>query len=526
MINTLLMSMSRFAINHLLLSKKNENRLKRLQQKLVWGNRYVHLNKKYERLLVERKEFATQDVSSIRIAFVISWVTRMKKYSNLSWVQLTITLCLNSRSIKTRVKKITTSWKQQLNTTWQNVAKTSIMTHIWNVWSKKLSDLEIFDRLFITFRHSRNAIKVLNVNFWYFLRMLEKRQVRRRETKLWVSDTWERIVIEAYGNINILDDVYDLLIRQFRQLRIDCIERMQFQKTIDILMKNLSQEWMNLLRNASNAKLTTWIIETMFQHWEMIRTTAARRKEWKKLQHVIYKWVYKALMQIKIIEYFLNNRIMTIVTKMQRKLSRDVRSTELWKTIRNYKRVSKVNDLLYRLLLDVVKIESALSWETMKTQRCSLNDENQTIEHLWINCDIAQAMWNEFEATYATISRERVTRTRSTNRRNLVELFAIDSDLTGQYDRIRWHILYSKTVWQLWKLYLNNQFRQESLTTRETMTIYRTTIYHRVMINRALVLSSKYELRRRHIEDVFQRIWGESLLRVVKSNESTCLHRL
>ncbi|OAL28891.1 hypothetical protein AYO20_09371 [Fonsecaea nubica] len=167
---------------------------------------------------------------------------------------------------------------------------------------------------------------------------------------------------------------------------------------------------------------------------------------------------------------------------MSRALRRAVRVPEVWNAMLMGKRVPKANDLLYRLLLDKVLTGAKLLWtgeEGMDT--CPRDGLEQTITHLWVECEIARAVWEEMRAIHLAATR---TRRRGpfvapipTTREELLGFMAIGSPgLTNRYDKARWHTLYSEAVWQIWKLYLNNQFREENFTAQGAVQVYRRAI--------------------------------------------------
>lgn len=369
------------------------------------------------------------------------------------------------------------------------------MTHIWNVWWTQLGGHPgSFTDGPLVFRHPRSAREVLNTNFWYFPRIFEEGQLRNRGVGVWSSGTWERIASGEYGAIDVIGHIYDPVTKQPRVLGNNGTERTRARNAIVTLMGDIPQGWKDLLDNATVEELAEWSPrERQFQHCGLKRTTAAGAKEWIGLHQVFYRKAYEVLTAEKMRGHSLNARVAAIVGEMTRKLHRVVRASELWKAIRSYDRVPKANDLLYRLLLDVVSTGEALTWETLEAQTCPVDGEIQTIEHIWIDCTLAEAIWGSFTQIYERAARGRSHGTVPTNRRDLVGLFALGPGLTDKYDLMRWHILYSEAVWQIWKLYCNDQFRGERLGPLAAKGIYRKAVLHRMMMDRAMVLSPKHE---------------------------------
>lgn len=522
---TLLVSVVRYAIFHLLLSKKNENIIEKLQQRLIWGGRAIHLGVENQRLPNEKGGLGSQDLGAIRTAAAIAWVARMEKRPELPWVQLAIDLCLNTRSVQLRVEQARTPWKQVLNSVGQNVAKAPSMAHIWPIWWKELGGHPgDFDRRPLTFVHPGSAVEVLNTNFWYFPRIFEGGQLNIRGTGVWATDIWGRMAAGEFGALTLIGDIYDPVTRRPRELGNSPTDKSRTRRAITTLMGGVPQRWKDLLETAAADELRQWNPgQQAYQHCKMSRITAAGNEEWKNLNQVSYPWAYRVITEEKVRGSSLNDRIAAIVTEMSRKLHRIVRATELWKAIECYERVPKANDLLYRLMLDVVETGEALTWETLEAQTCPLDETLQTIEHVWIECEAATEIWGEFERIYNRAARGRSYGTGPTNRRDLVGLFALGPGLTNKFDLIRWHILYSEAVWQIWKLYCNNQYRSEPLTPVWGRVVYRKAVLHRIMMDRALTLSPKRETNRRHNIATFTKVWGESPLRVLNPGGPVCL---
>ena len=215
-------------------------------------------------------------------------------------------------------------------------------------------------------------------------------------------------------------------------------------------MRGIPIEWRNLLNNATNEELRRWTPGgAPFQHCGMFRKTNSDRKEWRDLNRLNYHWCYKVIVDSKNWNKSLDERITVIVAEMTRILHRVVRSSELWKAIKNYERVLKANDLLYRLLLGVVRTGKALTWLELKSQICPLDGEVQTLDHVWIHCETAQAVWSIFIDVYNKAARGKSFGVAPTNRRDLVGLLALGPGLTDKYDKLRWHILYSEAIWQI-----------------------------------------------------------------------------
>lgn len=143
--------------------------------------------------------------------------------------------------------------------------------------------------------------------------------------------------------------------------------------------------------------------------------TAPVRK-WIPIEDLYYKYTYKVVVHSKRNPETLKPRLNVIRSAMAQKMGRVVRTAELWRSVYDKDlatyRVPKMNDLLYRLLLGVVECGPSLHWLPEEAQRYPLDQEWQTVEHLWVDCATAQEVWGAFERIYGKASRGRSFATR------------------------------------------------------------------------------------------------------------------
>ncbi|KIW74051.1 hypothetical protein Z517_12461 [Fonsecaea pedrosoi CBS 271.37] len=208
----------------------------------------------------------------------------------------------------------------------------------------------------------------------------------------------------------------------------------------------------------------------------------------RDLDRLYYPWVYKTLNKYVQGGHTLDDRIEGIVLTMSRALRRAVRASEVWNAVLMRKRVPKANDLLYRLLLDKVLTGAKLLWT---------GEEGVDMPQRWPGADHHPlAVWQEMRAIHLAATRTRrqgpFVAPIPTTREELLGFMAIGPPgLTNRHDKARWHTLYSEAVWQIWKLYLNNQFREENFTAQGAVQVYRGAIQSRIMMDRALTFNPK-----------------------------------
>ncbi|KIW22179.1 uncharacterized protein PV07_12496 [Cladophialophora immunda] len=502
---TMLMSVPRYGIFYLSLNRGIQKKFEQLQQKLAGG-----LN--------------LQDVRQIVRASAIQWVARMERQPNLPWVQLaTHLMARDTRSEGVNLTKVTTPWKRVLNVQKQNVARTPSLRHIWDTWWECLEYPGRFDQAPISFVMPRTANEVLNTTFWYFPRLFEGGNLQTRGTATWSTDTWKEIADGAFGDIDRVGDILDPVTMEPKMPEgLQGQERRRIARTLRTLIGGLPRAWTQLVETAPIHERQNWTrTRKAFQHCQMSSARADGTEVGRKLDALYYPWVYKALIRHERGDCTLDDRIEGIVLTMSRALRRAVRASEIWNAVLKRNRLPKTNDLLYRLLLDKVLTGAKLLWTGEEgVDTCPLDGHEQTITHLWIECDIAKAVWQEMREIHLSATRSRrrgpYNAPIPTTREELLGFMAIGPPgLTNRHDKARWHTLYSEAVWQIWKLYLNNQFREENFTARGAVQVYRGAIQTRIMMDRALIFNPVRSDFRAKNRAGFTKVWGQSVDRIL-----------
>ena len=233
------------------------------------------------------------------------------------------------------------------------------------------------------FRHPSTIEEVLDLNFWYFPRLLEEGPLRNRGAAVWTLLTWGRIARGDYGNIAVIGDLLDIFTMKPREdLGQSARERNQGKNAIETMIGGMPREYQNLLTNAAEDGVRRdWTPpgarnppKRPFQHCG-IHTDLGERNaaahtapdmKWIPVEDLYYKYMYKVMAHSKRDPEILKPRLNWIRSEMSRKMGRSVRAAELWKSVYDKEvallRVPKMNDLLYRLLLGAVECGSGLYW--------------------------------------------------------------------------------------------------------------------------------------------------------------------
>ena len=314
---TLLVSVPVYALQHLEINKKNQERLEKLQQMLIWGGPRIRLSIEHSRLQKDHGGFGSYDLDAAKTAWAIAWVARMERRPDLPWVQLAVPLMRNSRSTGTQLDKVKTPWKQVLNVTRQNMVKAPSLRHIWEPWWKCLGYPGSFDpKATLNFRHPSTIEELLDTNFWYFPRLLEGGIHHNRGVAVWASPTWSRIANGDYGDINVIGDLLDVSrITPREDLGRNPAEKRQGRQAIETLIRGLPNEWRTPLSDAKDdGQNRVWIspkdrdpAKRPFQHCGVYTDYREERHgptvdpvgKWIPLEDLYYKYLYKIVAHAK-----------------------------------------------------------------------------------------------------------------------------------------------------------------------------------------------------------------------------------
>ena len=310
-------------------------------------------------------------------------------------------------------------------------------------------------------------------------------------------------------------------------MNLNSVVQAQLKRAIDIFLKRIPTSWMSLLRNASiNLRNGGWMrSEKVYQHFTA--DSVSRHATWR-IEKLWYKKIYIYLQYKKIdAGPSLTPRVKHIVNEMIRLRGRAVEARQLWLKAYDREKLPKCQDLCKRLLLECVLTDTRLVWLKNESAKfCPLCHEEQTIEHIFVKCPMAQEMWDEFEQIYIAAAMKTSSTRRSQNVNQMIELLTIGSRIRGKVHQRRYHILYSKVIWQLWKLYQNHQRRSETdhLLKKRLGTTYLLTIYHRIMMDQSQCINLRFAAEHRMAYNIFRKTWSEWPNRLEVAKKPRCIN--
>ncbi|TAQ83163.1 hypothetical protein B7494_g8512 [Chlorociboria aeruginascens] len=463
---TLLLSLPRYGMNLLGASKRTLDKITALQQTLIWGGRYAHMRASKTFLPRECGGLKLQDPLLIATVQAITWICRMETKPELPWVQLATTLCQGTRSVGLHAEKADTPWKQKLNSVHQSTIHLPSIDYFWKAWWKLLRTPGSARCIGPAFVGPETATQVLNTRFWYYPDIFQDGPLQNRGVGTWTSATWKRIAEGYYGPIERIGDLWDPKNQRPKTPDAPPESHAFFRRAVNTFMKGIPRPWMAALEAMDPAEAEAWWRSP--EPFSYCGMWLPHRDEFEfyELSDLTYKYVYKTMAADKATDNtnLLDHRTDAVQETMSRTLKRTITAANLWNSIRKKGRVPKQNDLLYRLLLGVVKTGDLLHWKDKDAQTCPYDGTLQSIEHVWLECDVAQAIWARFRRTFQAAARSQTDVPVPSTKGELIGFMALEPIELDRIGQLRWRLMYAEAIWQIWKLYLNNSYRKEPLT--------------------------------------------------------------
>ena len=123
--------------------------------------------------------------------------------------------------------------------------------------------------------------------------------------------------------------------------------------------------------------------------------------------------IYKALLDRKLPEVDFSPRTERSILAYQERCNAFIKENRIWAGARNEFGNPRIGDLLWRFLHQKVKTGSDLPWIEEELQRCPIHRVDLTHHHIWIECTVAGAVWEEFTLTWESLGGAKVSQVRS-----------------------------------------------------------------------------------------------------------------
>lgn len=232
--------------------------------------------------------------------------------------------------------------------------------------------------------------------------------------------------------------------------------------------------------------------------------------------------VYKALLERRLQGTDFSSRTEASILAYQERCGVSITESRIWSAARNEFGNPRIGDLLWRFLHQKVRTGGDLEW----LQLCPIHGVYLTHHHIWIECTVAQAVWEEFRLTWDALGD-----TPAPLVRTMAEMIAFMAICPRQVfkgvTRRRWDVLFQAVVWALWKSYLTHWFdKPEKWWSPEAAkSYYRSLIRKQIHTDRIICIYERYQSLKYSLK-MFLELWGESAKMMKVRKGSKCLMRL
>lgn len=205
----------------------------------------------------------------------------------------------------------------------------------------------------------------------------------------------------------------------------------------------------------------------------------------------------------------------------------DLTPSKLWASVRLKFGLPKASDLLYRFLHNKVKTGTQLEWLAEDLQMCPHHRVPLTIDHIFIRCDVARAVWEEVRLVWYRLAmiegKEEQAMPPIDKITELIVAMALAPRLTGPARR-RWEIICQTATWGLWKAYLSYSFQDPFAmwSPQAARNNFCSMLYKRILTDRITCTAEKYRSKA-YNKEAFKEIWAEDPTKLRLKRRPLCL---
>ena len=436
-VNSLMMSVLRYAVQFIDLPTITQKQLEKEYYRLIWDDKMGGTVKDLQACSPRKiGGIGCIDLESILSAETISMIQRIKIHPELLWVHLAISLILMGAGTNLLIEAIKDLWFQQLSSI-QTVPKE--LAHVWMRWKKLYNQKNqksviIHDKL-------QSPADVLETYLWYHPKI---GIISGDESRCWGSHVWW--LLWALG-ARVLGHVWDPVMGQLvvPPGLIPC-EVDSVRTIIWIMMQIIPEEWLILLQGIN--EMGPW-------------TSTSREEFFLRAEKPLpfnmanFTKAYKAILRNRLDSSDFSDWMQDPIYAYKERTGCLVISDWLWQAARSQFGILKTDDLLWRLLHKKVITGNQLEWISETQRCCPIHLCDFTIYHIWIECTVAETVWQEMKGIWAYLTETPAVISCTVN--ELITFMVISPDPRAIEGR-RWLVLYQTAVWSLWKTYLSHSF--------------------------------------------------------------------
>jgi len=487
--NSLMVSIPRYALRFLEMPAATRKALEKEYYRMIWDDKASGTIKDLQACLpTDSGGIGCFDLVTIADAAAVSMIIRAEVEPNLLWPSLVTDILMDTASATTVVREaVKRPWFQWLGHA-SRLPNEIKGTHArWKKLTGNWHDGPI------TIQPPETYNGILDTYFWYhpLIGVTSGAGARRWGSgimrKLW--DSGARVIGDIWNPTTLQPRIPN---------QYNSIERDRAKNAIRQVMQALPESWQQLLRDSPPP--TQWQPPTSPRREFSVGDLAP--------EELTFTRIYKLLIQRKLEGISFNNLVAGPIEAYRARTGRQVAAKHVWRVARMGLFIPKAGDLLWRMLHQRVITGTRLHWIEEGRQRCPIHHADLTLQHIWLDCTVAQAVWEEASGIWKALGSPILMRTPLTIDEMLA--LAILSPCGTATQNERWHCLYRTAAWSIWKAYLTHSFGESFMLWNPAAAAgyYRELIRRRILTDRTLCLSEKHQ-NRLYNERIFQLTWGQ-----------------
>lgn len=509
--NSMLLSVPRYSLRFIELPEPTAKLIEKEYYRMIWDDKsHGHIKDKHSVLPVEKGGVGALSLTTIRDAVAVSFIGQMEAHPELAWVQLAKPLMIGaeSRTQSLNQRSLLKPWIQKVSS---RAPKAPLgLKHIWPRWNRLWGLTHTNIEGILSIKDPENLEEVLHTMFWYHpsLKVTPGVGARRFASKAWKLLLTIAEVPMTLGQLWSTETKSPKVFSEF-----STTDKNLINKAILALIRDLPDTWTALLLNDTAES----------EDFSDIRQECYVniKKKAVPINKVSFTEVYKELIQRRSDSDTFTDKVRGPVSSYRRLTGKDISISQLWRGARSQFSHPKAGDLLWRFLHEKVITGPALTWLEEADQKCPIDNEPQTIQHIWIECNTAIGVWKTFSTIYTLLTNR--TPIVPNNVDDLVALMAL-GPYNHKIDNRRWRILYSEAVWAIWKAYLTYSFKEtkHSLHPEGVKALYKKALIGRIHVDRALTVSSTYSSKT-YTKRTFFTLWNQDPFKLRVLQTPDCL---
>ena len=455
------------------------------------------------------EEIDCLNLKSIVNVNIVKIIVKTTTCFQLSWIKILNDIIIQNVDIfESLTKSINKSWLQWLAKT---IKLSSKFNYILTRW-KRLYNLKHTKKI-IWLKLSKTHNDVMNIYIWYhfLIEITFDEDARRWDLQIWAL-LWNfeaRLIANVWNSIKKCFIIFF----NYNSRRIETMKT-----TIRNMMISLSNEWIKLMSLKSEKNIMKY---ARSKHY--VRLWKEKNDKLIFLHKFDYIKIYKTLMQQRIEDVNFFVRVKEFIDAFHRVIDERLISDRLWQTIKTRFDIFKVENLLWRLLHQKIKIEMNWKWLKKSQRFCLIHDVFFTLQHIWVKCSVTKIVWQKMKKIWKYFDTFKFVQSNTVS--ELIVFMTICFIITESTVK-RWNIIYQTTMWAIWKIYLFHFFALSHVywNVEVAVAYYRKLFKIRILSDRILCMKEIHKNKEYNAKK-FKKLWNQFSKQIRIVIDSRCLFK-